>query len=312
MPHDDLLAFFKERQSSQIEKLRQMVELESPSHDKALLDRLGQHIQAELEALHATVTLHEREVAGNIRFAAWNKDAPGLPLMFLCHTDTVWPAGTLAHDVPINITDDRFHGPGALDMKSGIVVALDAIRGLQELDELPNRPIWMLLTTDEEVGSVHSRDLIKELAAQAGLVIVMEPAADYEAVKTWRKGIAYYNVTSLGQASHAGMAPEEGVNALLDSAHQLIKIDALNDLPNGTSVSVTQLQGGTAPNVIPASAQFHVDVRFLKSEEARRIDNAMKNLEPVILGASVEVEGYIDRPPMERNELMVKTFKQAQ
>jgi glutamate carboxypeptidase len=198
-----------------------------------------------------------------------------------------------------------------LDMKGGVTCALEAIRGLRDLDQMPERPIWMLATTDEETGSFHSKALILEIAAQAGLVLVTEPAGEMENLKTARKGISRYWVRSEGRAAHSGNAPEAGINAIIDNAHQAIRLHELNDLPNGTSVSVTQISGGTAMNVIPPQAELYIDVRFLKASEAERIDAAVHSLEPVVPGAKVEVRGFIDRLPMERNEQMIAAFRQA-
>jgi glutamate carboxypeptidase len=229
----------------------------------------------------------------------------------LCHLDTVWPVGTL-DTMPLRADGGLLYGPGALDMKGGVVIALEAIRGLVNRGELPRRPIGILLNGDEETGSFYSRDTIRQLAAQAGLVLVMEPAADGEALKTWRKGIARYTVRTVGRASHAGNAPEAGINAVIEAAHQALALHGLNDLENGTSVGVTTMRGGIATNVIPPEATLEVDVRFLNASEAERIDRAVRQLSPVLPGAQVIVEGCIDRGPMERNDQMVRAFRQAQ
>lgn len=307
----DLLKYFEARTPDMLQRLEQMVSYESPTRNKALVDQFGEFMNGVVIDLGATVELFPRDESGDIRLAKWNADAAGKPILFLVHIDTVWPAGTLATDVPIKQTDDVFHGPGALDMKGGILGCLEAIRGLRDRNELPNRPIWMLITTDEEIASPQSRELIHETALQAGLVLVPEPAGENEAVKTLRKGIARYWVRSEGLASHAGNAPEAGINAIIDNAHQAIKVNEFNDLPNGTSTSVTQLNGGVTMNVIPAASEFYVDVRFTKASEAERIDTLMKSLEPVVPGAKVSVKGYVDRLPMERNDMMIATFSQA-
>lgn len=306
----DLLSFFDARTPEMVALLKQLVLFESPSHDKALVDALGDFVTQICRELGATVEIHPRQEVGNLRLARWNDGAPGKPILLLAHMDTVWPAGTLA-TMPLREEDGILYGPGVVDMKGGIVVALEAIRGLRDLGAMPQRPIWILFTSDEETGSHHSRDLICALAAQAGLVLVMEPAADGEAFKTWRKGIARYTVRTTGRASHAGQAPEAGVNAVIEAAHQAIYLHSLNDLPNGTSVSVTMIQGGIATNVIPPEATLQVDVRFLKASEAERVHRAILGLSPVLPGAGVTVEGQIDRGPMERDEQMIRAFAQA-
>lgn len=307
----DLLDFFNARQQQALDLTCELVEFESPTHNKPLVDKLGNHLHIILENMGAEITLHPRQMVGDIRVARWNRGASGKPIMILSHIDTVWPEGTLRDDMPIRHEDGRIYGPGILDMKSGIVAAVEAIKGLQARDEFPDRPIWFVLTSDEETGSVYSKDLIHELAPEAGLVLVTELAGENEAVKTWRKGVARYWVKSKGVASHSGNAPEAGVNAIIDMAHQALKVDKLNNLPEGTSVAVTQAKGGITLNVIPPEAEFYIDVRFLKQTEYERVDEQIRALRPVILGADLEVKGYLDRPPMERTPLAIQTFQQA-
>jgi glutamate carboxypeptidase len=306
-----LLDFFNARRQQEVEFLRELIEFETPTHDKSLVDKLGKHLHGILIDMGADITVHPRQVVGDIQVARWNRGAEGKPIMFLCHIDTVWPEGTLRDDMPIVEDENIIWGPGALDMKGGITCALDAIKGLQERDEFPDHPVWLVLTTDEETGSVYSKDLIHELAQEAGLVLVTELAGENEAVKTWRKGVARYWVKSKGLASHSGNAPEAGINAIIDIANQALKVDQLNDLLAGTSVCVTQMKGGITLNVIPPEAEMYIDVRFLKQTEYERVNEAIRALEPIVLGAQLEVTGYLDRPPMERNTLALQTYSRA-
>jgi glutamate carboxypeptidase len=308
---DDLLAFFQGRLPDMVGLLRRMVLLESPTSSKEHVDRLGTFVGEVCRDLGANVAVYPRQEVGALRIATWNDGAPGKPIMLVTHLDTVWPVGTL-DKMPLREEGDLLYGPGALDMKGGVVIALEAIRGLRDRGELPDRPIWIFFNSDEETGSFHSRELLMEKARQVGLVLVMEPASDQEAFKVWRKGIARYTVTTHGRAAHAGQAPENGINAVIEAAHQALAVHGLNDLPNGTSVSVTIMHGGFATNVIPAEAAFDVDVRFLKASEAGRVESAIKALTPVLPGAIVNVEGEIDRGPMERDEQMGRVVAQAQ
>lgn len=305
-----LLSFFTNRTAESLALLEAMIQHESPSHDKVLVDHFGNYLQGILEAAGAQMTVFIREEVGDLRLAKWNVDAPGLPILLLCHMDTVWPAGTLA-TMPIRRDEHRLYGPGALDMKVGITIAIEAIRGLQAAGEMPARPIWLLLTSDEETGSHHSKEVILETAQQCGLVLVMEPATENEGLKTWRKGIGNYTIRARGLASHAGNAPEAGINAIIEIANQALVLNSLNQLRKGTSVSVTQISGGIANNVIPPEATCYVDVRFLFQEEAERIDQAIHHLTPIVPGSQLEITGGVNRLPMERNELMINTFQQA-
>lgn len=306
----EFLDFYAQRTGAMVALLERFVCLESPTHSKAHVDRLSEEVAALCEDLGAQITVYPRAEVGDLRLAIWNSDAPGRPILLLAHLDTVWPVGTL-ETMPVRQEGGIFYGPGAVDMKGGVVVALEAIRGLRDRGEFPARPIWLFLNSDEETGSWHSRGVIEDLARQAGLVLVMEPATEEEALKTWRKGIARYTITLTGRASHAGNAPEAGINAIIEAAHQALALHQLNDLPNGTSVSVTRIAGGIATNVIPPEATMHVDVRFLKASEAQRVDQAIRNLSPVLPGAQVTVSGGIDRGPMEHNEQMARTYAQA-
>ncbi len=307
----ELLEFFYARTEEMVERLERLVQFETPTSNKEYVDRLGDTIAELCESMGGTVTVYPQETVGDLRLATWNADAPGKPIMVLCHLDTVWPIGTLS-TMPLRRNGELLYGPGALDMKGGVVIGLEAVRGLVDRGALPNRPIWLLFNGDEETGSTSSREEICALARQCGLVLVMEPAAAGEGLKTWRKGIARYTVYTKGRASHSGNAPEAGINAVIEAAHQALILHELNDLPKGTSVSVTVIHGGIAMNVIPPEATLQVDVRFMKATEAERVDRAIKSLQPVLPGAEVSVDGCIDRGPMERDDQMVRAFQQAQ
>ena len=268
--------------------------------------------KSNLKALGASSveTIPQSEV-GDFKLAKWNEDAPGKPIMFLIHIDTVWPIGTLA-DRPVTIDENGvLFGPGAVDMKGGITIVLTAIRGLVERNEMPNRPIWVLMTSDEEIGSINSIPVMRDVAKDCTLVLVMEPGTKEGAIKTWRKGISTYRVHIEGRASHAGNAPEQGINAIVELAQQVMKINEFNDLRNGTSVSVTMAEAGSAGNVIPASASFYVDTRVLTQKEMDAVKEKMSNLQPILPGAKIVLEEIHSRAPMEHNDVMKATVAQT-
>lgn len=307
----DLLTYFQNYQQQMVDFLTTLISYETPTTDKALVDKLGDFIENECRSLGANVTRIPQEKAGDFRLAKWNENAPGKPIMFLIHADTVWPEGTLA-ERPTRIDEEgKLFGPGAVDMKGGVTIALWAIRGLVERGELPNRPIWILMTSDEEVGSIYSEPVIKETAAQAGLVLVMEPATKEEALKTWRKGVGMYHIEVEGRPSHAGNAPEQGINAVIELAQQALKLNSMNDLKNGTSVSVTVFHGGSATNVIPAKATAEVDVRTMTDRAWDEIGEKIMALTPFIPGAKVSISMHHARGPMENNAQMQRTFAQC-
>jgi len=297
----DLRGFFAQRQQAMIELLNDYITYETFTTDKARVDDFIQDVQTGWEKNGAQVERIPRQDVGDVLLGKWNTDAPGKPLLLLGHADTVWAAGTLAQRPAHQDGEGRLYGPGALDMKGGLVVGLHAILGLRDIDQLPDRPIWYLLTTDEEIGSKQSRQLIEETAKQCDLVLVLEPPTADGALKTWRKGVATYKLTVEGRAAHAGNEPEQGINAIIEFAQQAVEINKLNDYKMGTSVSLTVVDGGSATNVIPASLTAYIDTRTMTLRDKARVEDALMNLHPFIPGAKVTMELRSDRPPMERN-----------
>ena len=306
-----LLRWYEERRPAMLRELRELVELETPSHDRAAVNRCSALLQTRLEALGANVRRIPQREVGDMLLAGWHEDAPGKPILFLVHLDTVWPTGTLAARPPRMDDEGRFFGPGAIDMKGGIVIMLTALRGLVERGELPRRPLRVLVTSDEEIGSRVSEPLILETAADCGLVLVMEPATKEGALKTSRKGTSSYELSVTGRASHAGNAPEQGINAIVELAQQICVLNELNDLRHGTSVSVTTAQGGIAANVIPPGARAQVDVRALTVRAQKAVDATILGMQPHVPGARLQVTCHHQRLPMERNEQMIAAFAQA-
>jgi glutamate carboxypeptidase len=295
-----LLEFFRDRQGAMLDLLTEMVRRESFTGAKGHVDNLVDFMQAQCEAIGAaSVRRYAQQDVGDFLLAKWNERAAGKPILFLAHADTVHPIGTLG-TMPIKIEDGRFYGPGSLDMKGGTVIALEAIRALRIDGQLPDRPIHFLLTTDEEVGSPHSEALIKELAAPCELVLVMEPATKEGTIKTWRKGGGKYTLTIEGRASHAGIAPQEGINAIIEFAQQALEINRLNDLKYGTSVSITMVEGGSAGNVIPAQVRAHIDTRVMTIAAMNSLHEELSKLYPKMPGAKVRCLRGSHRPPMER------------
>ena len=296
-----LLKYFNERQDEMLALLKEMVQHESFTREKVHVDRLVDYIEEKFKALAAdSVTRFPQRDVGDFLLAKWNENSPGKPYLFLVHIDTVHPIGSL-EQMPITVEDGvRFYGPGALDMKAGVVIALEAIRTLQEHNQLPDVPIHFLVTTDEEIGSQFSEALIKQQAAECGLVLVMEPATREGTIKTWRKGGGKYDLVVEGRAAHAGIAPQEGINAIIEFAQQALEINQLNDLKYGTSVSITMVDGGSAGNVIPAHLRAHIDTRVLTLDAMESLHAALTSLYPKMPGAIVTCVRHAHRPPMER------------
>lgn len=305
----EFLQYFTSQQQNMVDLLIELVNFETFTPEKALVDKLGNFMEAQFKALGATsVRRFPQTEVGDILLAKWHENAPGTPILFLIHIDTVWPTGTLA-ERPVRIEDGKLFGPGAVDMKGGITLVLSTLKGLQETGQMPERPVWVLMTSDEEVGSIHSEAIIKETARQCGLVLVMEPGTKEGALKTWRKGIATYSVTIEGRPSHAGNAPEQGINSIIEFAQQALELNKLNDLKNGTSVSVTMVNGGSATNVIPAHTEAWVDTRMMTVKVLDELDATLRNLQPFVPGSKINIKQHHARPPMERMPAVVEQVK---
>lgn len=303
-------ALFTERQEELIALITRLVEIESPSTDKDAVDRVGHVVAHELRRLGARVRVEPRQYAGDILVAEWGDPAAAPGLLTLCHLDTVYGLGTLDRQ-PCYVQDDRLMGPGTLDMKGSVAMLLTALAALRAEDLWPNRPLTALFTTDEEIGSDHSRALIEALAAPAALVLCLEPCLPDGSLKTWRKGVGDFDLTVRGRAAHAGADHERGRNAIEEMAHQVLAIQKLTDYEQGTTVNVGVVAGGTRSNVVPDEARAKVDMRVMTPAEGDRITQVMQTLQPVLEGTTLEVMGGLNRPPMPRDALMVQTFDRA-
>jgi glutamate carboxypeptidase len=294
--------------------IRTAVEIESPSDDKLAVDRCGEAVAALATGLGGRVKRHRQHASGDVLELSFGPKGrvgqKGRPVMLLGHLDTVWPVGTL-REMPFRIADGRVWGPGTLDMKAGVVMGLVAIRALHEADAL-RRPVIFLLSGDEEVGSTASRPIIEELATQCAAVYVLEPAQGLAgAYKTARKGVGDYTLRVRGVASHAGVDFERGHSAIHELACQLEKVRGFTELNRGLTVNAGVIRGGTRTNVVAAEAEAEVDVRIARAADAARIDRKFRALRVRDRGCVLEVEGGLNRPPMERSRATVALFRRA-
>src|SRR4051812_9034020 len=284
-----------------IAAIESLAALESPSTDKAAVDRCGAELVSRLRTLGAEVeTIGQRSRGDHLRarIAGAGAAAGASPVLLLGHFDTVWPLGTL-EKMPIRRDGDRLHGPGTFDMKAGIAIALSAVAALAATGA-PHPPIAMLWTTDEEIGSETSRALIEAAAREAAAVLVLEPALPGGALKTARKGCGEFELVVHGVAAHAGLDPGKGASAIHELAAQIAVIERLQDLPRGISVNVGIVSGGTRPNVIAGEARAVIDARAPSRAGADAIEAALRALPPAGRGTRLTIGGGFDRPPMER------------
>lgn len=304
------LRWFEQRKDDIVQTITQLVEIESPSGNKAAVDQLGALLAGRFEKLGGHAKLHRVANFGD----HLQVDFPGRgkPVLLLGHLDTVYPLGTSAK-MPCRIKDGRISGPGVLDMKSGIALGLHAIEALRTWheDALP-RPITVLLVSDEEIGSGTSRRITEGLAKKSAAVLVLEPSyGPNGAIKTARKGVGEYHIKITGKASHSGLAFESGESAILELARQIERISNMVSLERGLTLNVGLIKGGTAVNVVPAEASATVDVRIAKMKDAAGIDRTLRSLKPFNRKCKIEVSGGINRPPMERTAGVAELFSKA-
>jgi glutamate carboxypeptidase len=287
-------------------RLRQLVEVESPSEDKAAVDRAGTVVERWAAEMGATVKRHRQKAFGDVlelKFGRGNKKRA----LLLGHLDTVWPLGTLAK-MPCREADGKIFGPGTLDMKVGVVMALEAIAASQALGG--GRPVTLLLVSEEEIGSPISRPITEKIARECEAVFVLEPAQGL-AYKTARKGVGHFEVHVQGLASHAGVDFETGHSAVREMARLVERVSEFTDLKRGLTVNVGVISGGTRPNVVAAECVAEVDVRIAKATDAARVEKMFRSLKVSDKACKLTVLGGINRPPMERKAGTIALFKQA-
>jgi glutamate carboxypeptidase len=296
--------------------LEGLVGFESPSRDKAALDRLGRHLADVVREIGGAVEIVPNDRGGDHVLARFPGPDGRRPALVLGHFDTVWPIGTLER-MPYREERGRAYGPGIYDMKAGLTIFLDCMSRLGDRPGNPSpsppapRPIWALFTSDEEIGSPTSRGLIEELASRCAYVLVLEPPLADGGLKTARKGVGRFRLEVEGRAAHAGVAPQEGRNAIVELAHQVLSVQALQDLDAGTTLNVGVIRGGTTENVVPATASADIDVRVATPAEAGRVERALHALEPVADDIRLTISGRFTRPPMERSLAIAGLFEQA-
>jgi len=310
----ELLDVLRPRENQMVELLRAFVECESPSADKAAVDRFGEIVAAEWRKRGALVELIAQGDRGNhvrAETAAADRNAKG-QILVLGHLDTVYPIGTLAQ-MPFRVSGGRAWGPGTFDMKAGIVQALFAADALRAVSIETPKKLVFFWDSDEEIGSHTSRTLIEAEARRSDAVLVLEPSLGRRGdLKTERKGVGTAEVIVHGRAAHAGIDPSTGVNAVNELALQIAKLMKMHQPKKGITVQATVISGGTASNVVPAEARAEVDVRCARLADVARVNRELRKLRPILKGAKVEIRGGINRPPLERAEGVQKLFAHAQ
>jgi glutamate carboxypeptidase len=300
----DLIERFHERaklwQGDYLADLERLVNIDSGTFDKAAVDRAGTAFREMLESIGATSTIYPNDDLGD-NFVSTLTGEGSRRLMIVGHVDTVYPTGTTS-ERPFTIQGERAYGPATMDMKGGLVLGYYAVRILREFGISDFAEITFVVNGDEEIGSPTSRDLIIELAGRMDAVLVLEPGRAAGGVLVTRKGVGMYQFDVTGRAAHAGASPKDGRNANLEMAHKVIALHELNDLDDGTTVSVNIVRGGDRRNVIAASAYCEVDVRVSTAHAAERVHSAIQEIasRQTVPDTVTQLSGGLNRPPMER------------
>src|SRR6266478_1198085 len=296
------LRLLKPRLPQMIATLRRFVTAESPSLEKAAADRCCSVIATEWKKHGARVERIAQKRRGDLLRITYapNKPRPSRQLLVLGHYDTVYSTGTLAK-MPFHAKSGKAYGPGTFDMKAGIVQALFALQALQQTEIPLTKRLVFLWTSDEEIGSESSRKIFETEARRSDAVFVLEPSFGPRGLlKTARKGVGEAELIVHGRASHAGLAPQEGINAIHELARQLARIEKWNDLRRGVTINAGIIEGGTRTNVIPERARAVLDLRALRGSDMSSLERRLHALRPFHRGARLEITGGFGRPPLEQ------------
>ena len=305
----EILQYFERRQEAIINLIREIVDIESPSYNAEQSRVVTDWVEKEARSTGVDVSIERISVEDGNHLVIRAFPGDGKHTFLLGHTDTVHPISTNLKN-PTRIEGDKFYGCGIFDMKSGIVLMLEALRFFAKNQIKPTHPITILLSCDEEVGSHSGRPLVEREASNAERCLVFEPSADGR-VKTGRKGTGMFTFHAHGIPAHAGLEPEKGANAILELSCQIEEIHKTARPDEGTTVNVTTIKGGTTSNVIPEHAECQIDVRFSKMAEAERVDAEIRALKAFDDRVTLGLSGGINRPPMERTDAVVDLYQKA-
>jgi glutamate carboxypeptidase len=299
------------RRPEMLKMIGELVGLESPTEDRAGVNRCVALVEQWVKASGGKSQRSKQKTAGDLLVGRFGPARGAVkPLLLLGHLDTVWPLGTLKK-MPFRVRQGRAWGPGVLDMKAGVVMALTAVRMLVDAGLLTS-PVWFLLNSDEETGSQCSRALTESLARKCGAVFVLEPAQGIPgAYKTARKGVANYHLKVHGVAAHSGVDFGRGHSAVLELGRQIERASGFTDLRRGITVNAGVVGGGTRSNVVAAEAWAEFDVRIARAVDAERMERRFRSLRAVDRQCRLEISGGLNRPPMERTSGTVTLFRQA-
>jgi glutamate carboxypeptidase len=309
----EILSVLQARQAEVEAFIQSLVEVESPSGDmegsRGVVDLLVQGA-SKLSCVDAIDRVDVPDFGQHLVIKAFQRHEK--QILMVGHTDTVHSRGSLS-ERPWRREAGKIYGPGIFDMKANCALAIEVLRTLVELQATPAYGVSIVLTCDEEVGSLSGWPLIEKVAKThpARCAFVMEPPASGGRVKTSRKGTGIFAIKVEGKAAHAGLEPEKGASAILELARQTEQLHAINLSGSGITLNVGVVRGGTRSNVVAAEAQGEIDVRFSTEAESQEIERILSSLKPIDERTKVFVSGGINRPPMERTAAVIELFEKA-
>ena len=298
-----ILTYLNDIKGEMIDFLKILVSTETPSSDPKSQDAIFEIIDKKLQSLDFETIRVPGKLTGGYLFAKPKNRIKHTPLQLMIgHCDTVWPIGTI-QKMKLNSSDGKMSGPGIYDMKAGItqiIFALQAIKNLNlDLEVVPT----ILINSDEEIGSKESGKTILRLSKIVNRAFILEPPLGIDGkLKTARKGIGRFTLSIKGKAAHAGLDPGKGASAIVELSHQVQQLFALNDHEKGITVNVGMIEGGISPNMVAPHSKAIIDVRVLTMKDAKEISEKIKSLKPINDDVTIEIEGGIGRPPMEKTK----------
>ena len=304
-----LKRFLKDKEDEMLLLLESLVNIDSGSTNKKGIDKVSSILQKEYEKLGFIVEINNQEVQGN-HLVIRHKDAKAPTVMAVAHLDTVFAEGS-AKKRPFTIQEGRAYGPGVIDMKASHVVLLYALKSLHKKEQVGLENTLILLTSDEEIGSPTSKELIEKHTVNKKYALIMEPARQDGSLVTARRGAGEIALHVTGKAAHSGIEPQAGSSAIEELAQKIIKLHQLTDHEKGISVNVGLIEGGNTVNTIAPTAVAHVDLRISKIEQGEWLERKVKEIceVPDVEGTTIELIGGIERPPMVKNEQTIELLE---
>lgn len=303
------ISYFQQNRERIVELLEELVKMESPSLNKPSCDKLAIFLWDQFTSSGIKATILEQQKVGNFLRVEFGQGEE--QILVLCHLDTVWSLGEVKRR-PVRRQGDKLYGPGAYDMKGGICLALFSLKAIKELGLSLDKRVVIIINSDEEIGSHSSRLLIEAEAKASKAVLCLEPSLPGGKLKTSRKGVGVFTLRIKGRAAHTAGDYDQGVSAIHELAHKILRIHKLSNPRRGLTLNVGRVEGGTLSNVVAAASEAEIDLRFIEPADGEKVVQRLHNLRPRLPGISLEISGGINRPPLLPTPQNQKLFKRAQ